>query len=104
MFFKNLPFRLGLTTLAFLALSACGGDSSSGGDTPEKVDNVSSVDKLPDCMDDLEGDTVLVKDVKADYVCVCALWKAFGEPVYLCLLVDFYFYFLNFDIYFFYLI
>ena len=76
MFFKNLPFRLGLTTLAFLALSACGGDSSSGGDTPEKVDNVSSVDKLPDCMDDLEGDTVLVKDVKADYVCVDGEWTS----------------------------
>ena len=76
MFFKNLPFCLGLTTLAFLALSACGGDSSSGGDTPEKVDNVSSVDKLPDCTDDLEGDTVLVKDVKADYVCTDGEWAS----------------------------
>ena len=76
MFFKNLPFCLGLTTLAFLALSACGGDSSSGGDTPEKVDNVSSVDKLPDCMDDLEGDTVLVKDTKTDYVCVDGEWTS----------------------------
>ena len=74
MLFKNFPFCLGLTALAFLALSACGGDSSSGGDTPEKVDKVSTVDKLPDCTEDFEGDTVLVKDVKADYVCADGEW------------------------------
>lgn len=74
MVFKNFPFCFGLTTLAFLALSACGGDSSSGGDTPEKVDKVSSVDDLPDCTDDFEGDTVLVKDTKTDYICTDGEW------------------------------
>ena len=54
-------------------LFACGGDSGSSG-SPEKVEFVSSVDDLEACSDDLEGDSVFVKDEKSDFVCTKGKW------------------------------
>ena len=54
-------------------LFACGGDSGSSG-APEKVELVSSVDDLGKCTEDIEGDTVFVKDEKTDYICIKGKW------------------------------
>ena len=63
----------GLTALALTFMfAACGGDSGSNAD--EKLAVVSSIDKLDDCTDNLEGDTVLVKSEKADYICKSGKW------------------------------
>ena len=60
--------------LAFLA--ACGDDSGSGADNlREKVEVVSSIYNLGDCTEDMEGDTVFVKDKKIDYVCQNQNWN-----------------------------
>ena len=74
MLFRKISLCLSLAAFAFLGLSACGGDSSSNGDAREKVAIVSSFDKLPDCTEDYEGDTVFVKDIKSDYICVEGEW------------------------------
>ncbi len=70
---KFFLYQLNFFFFVALALSACG-DSSSSGETPEKVAIVSTFEKLPDCTDDFEGDTVFVKDVKSDYICVDGEW------------------------------
>ena len=63
----------GLIALALTFMfAACGGDSGSNAD--EKLAVVSSIDKLDDCTDNLEGDTVLVKSEKADYICKSGKW------------------------------
>ncbi len=63
----------GLTALALTFMfAACGGDSGSNAD--EKLAVVSSIDKLDDCTDKLEGDTVFVKSEKADYICSNGKW------------------------------
>lgn len=53
-------------------LFACGGDSGSNAD--EKLTAVSSIYKLGDCTDKLEGDTVFVRDEKTDFVCEKGKW------------------------------
>ena len=58
-------------TLLFVA---CGDDSGSSADTPDKVEFVSSIYNLGDCTKDSEGDTVFVKDEKADFVCLSGKW------------------------------
>lgn len=58
-------------TLLFVA---CGGDSGSSAETPDKVEFVSSIYNLGDCTKDSEGDTVFVKDEKADFVCLSGKW------------------------------
>ena len=60
-------------SIVFL-LAACGGDSSSGNDDTQKVDVVPSIYNLGDCTDEKDGDTVFVKDEKADYVCLSGKW------------------------------
>ncbi|MBR6379374.1 MAG: hypothetical protein IKS02_05310 [Fibrobacter sp.] len=55
-----------------LLLAACGDDSSNNAE--EKIEVVSSIDKLDDCTDKLEGDTVFVKSEKADYICKRGKW------------------------------
>jgi uncharacterized protein (TIGR02145 family) len=70
--------RMGLVlTGSMLAiLAACGDDSGSGAGNPrEKVEVVSSIYNLGDCTDDMEGDTVFVKDKKTDYVCQDGEWN-----------------------------
>lgn len=63
----------GLTALALTFMfAACGGDSGSNAD--EKLAVVPSIDKLDDCTDKLEGDTVFVKSEKADYICSNGKW------------------------------
>ncbi len=63
----------GLTALALTFMfAACGGDSGSNAD--EKLAVVSSIDRLDDCTDKLEGDTVFVKSEKADYICKSGKW------------------------------
>ena len=55
-------------------LAACGGDGGSDADAPNKVDVVSSIYSLGDCTSEFDGDTVFVKDEKADYVCLSGKW------------------------------
>ena len=63
----------GLIALALTFMfAACGGDSGSNAD--EKLAVVSSIDRLDDCTDKLEGDTVFVKSEKADYICKSGKW------------------------------
>lgn len=74
---KNIIANLlkaGVAISFTLFLVACGGDSGSSSDSPEKVVLVSSIDELDDCSDDLEGDTVFVKDVKSNFACVKGKW------------------------------
>ena len=54
-------------------LAACG-DSGSDADAPNKVEVVSSIYSLGDCTSEFDGDTVFVKDEKADYVCLSGKW------------------------------
>ncbi len=54
-------------------LAACG-DSGSDADALDKVEVVSSIYSLGDCTEEFEGDTVFVKDEKADYVCLSGKW------------------------------
>lgn len=56
-----------------LLLAACG-DSGSDADAPNKVEVVSSIYSLGDCTSEFDGDTVFVKDEKADYVCLSGKW------------------------------
>ncbi len=74
MLFRKFSLYFSLAVFALFAFSACGGDSSSGDDAHAKVAIVSTFEKLPDCTDDFEGDTVFVKDVKSDYICVDGEW------------------------------
>ena len=64
---------MGAIALAAM-FAACGGDSSSGSDTPEKVEVVSSIYNLGDCTDEIEGDTVFVRNEKTDYICLNGKW------------------------------
>lgn len=70
------PWKGLLLTGSVLAiLAACGDDSGSGADNSrEKVEVVSSIYNLGDCTEDMEGDTVFVKDKKVDYVCQNQNW------------------------------
>ena len=74
MLFRKFSLYFSLAVFALFAFSACGGDSSSGDDAHAKVAIVSTFEKLPDCTDDFEGDTVFVKDVRSDYICVDGEW------------------------------
>lgn len=60
-------------SLTFI-FSACGGDSGNSVDSFEKIEIVSSIDKLGDCTRKLEGDTIFVKEVKVDFVCLNGEW------------------------------
>ena len=66
-----------LTGSVFAILAGCGDDSGSGANNPrEKVEVVSSIYNLGDCTDEMEGDTVFVKDKKTDYVCQDREWNS----------------------------
>ena len=74
---KNIIANLlkaGVAISFTLFLVACGGDSGSSSDSPEKVVSVSSIDELDDCSEYLEGDTVFVKNEKSDFVCIKGKW------------------------------
>ncbi len=67
-----------LTGSIVFFFAACGSDSSSGNDDTQKVEVVSSIYNLGDCTDEKEGDTIFVKDEKADYVCLSGKWISTG--------------------------
>lgn len=62
-----------------LLLAACGDDSGSNS-IIEKPVFVPSINDLGDCTDELEGDTIFVKDEKADFVCVGGKWTKYDSP------------------------
>ena len=65
---------LGCVAISSLLLLAACGDSGSDADAPNKVEVVSSIYSLDDCTSEFDGDTVFVKDEKADYVCLSGKW------------------------------
>ena len=65
---------LGCVAISSLLLLAACGDSGSDADDPNKVEVVSSIYSLGDCTSEFDGDTVFVKDEKADYVCLSGKW------------------------------
>lgn len=69
--------KVGLSLTAFLI--ACGGDNDGSSSASPKQDFVSSVDKLGECIEDFEGDTVFVKDKKVDYICSDGKWLPVEE-------------------------
>ena len=70
-----------LATIFIIALfAACSGDDDSGVNfSNKKVEVVSSISNLGDCTEALEGDTVFVKDKKADYICLDGEWVSCDE-------------------------
>ena len=67
-------------TFITVLFAACGDDDDSGVNlSNEKVEVVSSISNLGDCTEALEGDTVFVKDKKADYICLDGEWERSDE-------------------------
>ena len=63
-----------VVAIGSMAILAACGDSGSDADAPNKVEVVSSIYSLGDCTSEFDGDTVFVKDEKADYVCLSGKW------------------------------
>ena len=66
--------KAGVAISSTFSLIACGEDNGSNSDAPERVVLVSSIDDLGDCSDNLEGDTIFVKEEKSDFVCIKGKW------------------------------
>ena len=58
---------------------ACGDNSSDSGETTEKVSVVNSVYNLGDCTNNLDGDTVFVRELKSDYLCENGKWSVVDD-------------------------
>lgn len=71
-------FNLAALSLAVLFV-ACGDDSGNNSNNSEKMEVVSSIYNLGDCTESLDGDTVFVKDKKADYICLDGEWQPLEE-------------------------
>lgn len=74
--------KAGLLGLAvpFFFLAACGDDSSSS-DNPVALDDIyPTVEDLPECTEDLQGDSLLVGDDEDTYVCSEGEWEKVVEP------------------------
>ena len=63
---------------SLLLLAACGGDSSSS--AGEKLAVVPSIYSLGECTSEFDGDTVFVKDERADFVCLGGKWVNIDSP------------------------
>ena len=62
-----------------MVLAACGDDNGSGADVPEKQEVVVSVNDLGTCNNEFEGDTVFVKEKRADYICMDGEWTPIAD-------------------------
>ena len=63
-----------MAATAVFSLTACGGDSDNSASVSPKQEVVSSIYNLGDCTEDIDGDTVFVKDKKTDYICLGGEW------------------------------
>lgn len=71
-------YNLAALSLAVLFV-ACGDDSGNNSNNSEKMEVISSIYNLGDCTESLDGDTVFVKDQKADYICLDGEWSPLEE-------------------------
>ena len=78
---KNIMKNIFTMSIIATTLIACGDSSSGSNSGVEKVSVVATIYNLGDCTEELDGDTVFVRDKKMDYLCENGRWSAIDEKM-----------------------
>jgi len=75
-----IPAKAGLSLTIFALLVACGDETTIENVTRAGMDVVASVDDLPECTEENEGEYAFVKDDEKTRICVDGKWKPAAAP------------------------